>query len=91
LTGCNPQTNPAGAGGRPAGLTQKEIDERHAANFLNAAKDFQDDGHPKYAVDTLKELLEQFPDSEAAVEARQMLTELEPLANEPEAESETQE
>ena len=77
LTGCG-KPNPGGTGGPPARmLTQKEIDERHAANFLAGAKDFQNDGHPKYALNTLKELLEQFPDSEAAVEAKQMVAEIE--------------
>jgi TolA-binding protein len=73
------------------GLPQRGIDEQHAANFLNAAKDFQRDGQQEEAVSTLKELIKMFPDSDAAHEATQLLGELEPLANEPELESETQE
>jgi outer membrane protein assembly factor BamD (BamD/ComL family) len=91
LTGCNQQANPAGAGGTPTVLTQKEIDERHAANFLSAAKDYQSEGQQEHAVSALKELIKKFPDSDAATEATQLLTELEPLADELEAESETQE
>ena len=86
MIGCGKQ-NPVGAGGPPARtLTQKEIDEKHAANFLAGAKDFQNDGHPKYAINTLKELLERFPDSESAVEAKQMLAEIE--KQNPDAETE---
>ena len=86
MTGCG-KKNPVGAGGPPARmLKQKEIDEKHAANFLAGAKDFQNDGHPKYAINTLKELLEQFPDSESAVEAKQMLAEIE--KQKPDAETE---
>ena len=77
LTGCS-KPNPAGFGGTPTRMpTPKEIDERHAANFLAGAKDFHNDGHPKYALNILKELLEQFPESEAAVEAKQMIAEIE--------------
>jgi hypothetical protein len=90
LAGCNPQTNPAGAGGRPAGLTQSEIDERHAANFLNAAKDFRREGQEDQAVSTLKELIKMFPDSDAANEATQLVAEMEPLADEAESKSEAQ-
>lgn len=76
MNGCGKQNHVAG--GSPARtLTQKEIDEKHAANFLTGAKDFRDDGHPKYAISTLNELLEKFPDSESAVEAKKMLAELE--------------
>lgn len=78
MTGCG-KPNPVGTGGTaPARmLTQQEVNEKHAANFLAGAKDFQKDGHPKYAANALKELLEQFPDSRAADEAKQMLAEIE--------------
>lgn len=77
LTGCG-ESNPVAAEGGPAELlTQAEIAESHALNFLASAKDFQDDGQPKYALSTLQELLEQFPDTEAAVEAKQMIAEIE--------------
>jgi outer membrane protein assembly factor BamD (BamD/ComL family) len=39
-------------------------------------KDYLKDGHPKYAANTLQELLEQFPDSQAADEAKQLLGEI---------------
>ncbi len=77
LPGCG-KSKPAGAGlPRAPLLTQQEIDEKHAANFLESAKDFQEDGHPKYAANILEELLEQFPDTKAADEAKQILAEIE--------------
>lgn len=85
MAGCG-KPNPAGGGTPPARvLTQKEINDKHAANFLTMAKEYQTEGHPKYAVNTLKELLEQFPESEAADEAKQMLAEIED--NEPNGET----
>ena len=72
ITGCGKQ-NPAGAGGTR--LTQ--LDEKHAANFLAAAKDFKQEGQPKHASNTLKELLNKYPESDAADEARQILAEIE--------------
>lgn len=77
VIGCS-KPNPVGPNGPPAGmLSQKEIDEKHAANFLAGAKDFQNEGHSPNAINTLNELLELFPDTEAAVEAKQMLAEIE--------------
>lgn len=60
-----------------AGLTQREVDEEHAANFLAAAKDFQQEGQPKHAANTINNLLEKYPKSDAANEARTILAELE--------------
>ncbi len=77
LTECG-GLNFVDAGDASAGmLTQEEIAEWHAVNLLASAKDFRKDAHPKYAVSTLRELLKQFPDTEAAVEAKQMLGEIE--------------
>ena len=76
-SGCG-KPNPVGARGHAARMpTQKEIDEKHAANFLAGAKDFQNEGRPKIALRTLKELCKQFPNSDAAVEAKQMVAEIE--------------
>lgn len=78
MTGCGKQ-NPVGAGRTPAitVLTQKEVDEKHAANFLDAAKDFQKDGQSKHTINTLNVLLDKYPESDAANEARQILAEIE--------------
>ena len=78
MTGCGNQ-NPVGAGATTAATvpTQNEVDEKHAANFLAAAKDFQQEGQPKHAVNTLRELIDQYPKSDAADEASELLAEIE--------------
>ena len=77
LVGCDTQ-NPAGATGDPTPATRipEGLDERHAANFLAMAKDFQKVGDAKQAVATLKELLNGYPETDAADEAKKMLADL---------------
>ena len=90
LAGCNPPANSAPAGAAPPKrLTQKEIDERHAANFLAAAKDYESEGQPVHAVTTLQELVEMYPDCEAAREAHELLAKLEAQADDGAVESDT--
>lgn len=74
VVGCGKQ-NPAGATATPASsfLTQNEVDERHAANFLEAGKEYQQDGQTRNAKSTFKVLLDKYPNSDAAAEARQIL------------------
>ena len=78
MTGCDKQ-NPTGGGPNPAPTVQipEGLNERHAANFLSGAKDFQKDGESEQAIDVLNELLTLYPNSEAADEAKQILAELE--------------
>jgi hypothetical protein len=80
LAGCgNPPTPPAP---RAKIFSQKEIDETHAKNFLEVALDFEKDGEIEYAIDTLKELVAKFPETETAEAARTKLEELE-ASNDP--------
>lgn len=78
VTGCGAQ-NPGGAGANPTQTTRipEGLDERHAANFLAGAKHLQKIGEPKQAVETLNELIANYPGSDAADEARQILADLE--------------
>ena len=74
IVGCGKQ-NPTGATAAPASsiLTQNEVDEWHAANFLDAAKEYQKAGQPKHAQSTFEVLLDKYPNSDAAAEARRIL------------------
>lgn len=78
LAGCGKPT-PAGAGGNPtqAARIPEGLDERHAANFLAGAKHLQEIGERKQAIETLNELIANYPESNAADEAKQLLAELE--------------
>jgi transcriptional regulator of heat shock response len=57
-------------------FSQSELDERHAENFLTAAKDFKQDGQVKQAISTLKEVVEMYPETKAAQEAAGILKEI---------------
>ena len=57
--------------------SQKASDEQHAASFLTAAKDFQREGQLKYAVPILKNIVNQYSQTKAAVEATEILGEIE--------------
>jgi hypothetical protein len=77
MTGCGKQ-NPAGAGPKPAPtvLVPEGLNERHAANFLSGAKGLQKDGESEQAIEVLNELLTLYPKSDAADEARKLLSDL---------------
>ncbi len=78
MVGCG-KPIPAGAGGKPtqAARIPEGLNERHAANYLEGAKHLQRSGDPKQAVATLNELIANYPESDAAEEAQQILAELE--------------
>lgn len=58
-------------------LTQEELNERHAVNFLAAAKAHQKEDQSDLAVKVIRELLEMYPESKPAVEAKKLLQEWE--------------
>jgi hypothetical protein len=78
LAGCGKPT-PPGAGGKTTQSARipEGLYERHAANFLAGAKHLQKIGEPKQAVASLNELVANYPESDAADEAKQILAELE--------------
>lgn len=57
-------------------MTQTEINETHAKNFLKAASDFEEAGKKEMAVDALNELIEKFPETKAAQKAKDRLAKL---------------
>lgn len=78
IAGCGKPGPPGtGVSAPHAARIPEGLNERHAANFLAAAKDLQKTGEPKQAVAILKELIGKYPDSDAADEAKQILDQLE--------------
>lgn len=78
IAGCG-KPGPAGPGATPPQAVRipEGLNERHAANFLAAARDLKETGEPKQAVAILNELIAKYPDSDAAEEAKQILGQLE--------------
>ena len=78
VAGCG-KPAPTGAGGKTTQTARipEGLNERHAANFLAGAKHLQKIGEPKQAEATLNELIANYPESDAADEAKQILAELE--------------
>ena len=54
-------------------IDQDKLDEQHASSFLTAAKDFQEKGRLKHAVEIFKEVVDQYPETKAAAEAAKIL------------------
>ena len=73
LTACsNPKAKEASDTPSSSSMSQEELNERHAANFLAAAKSHQKEGQTKLAIEVIQELLEKYPDSKAAVEGKEL-------------------
>ena len=68
-------------------LTQAELNERHAANFLKAGTDFRDRGDNENAIETWEVLIDTYPDTDAAKEAALLVKELQGQAETSDSES----